>query len=184
MSAPWQRRFDWERDPNKPDSDSEQEEESPLTEHHEDDQIPDTFYDDQTDQKDEGTTSTSSDEFPEETAPRQLAANPSFRMLTSSTKPASELKAGMLNEFSGDPGDAQRWLYSLKAFYLLNDKIYDSDAKKVGTALAYMTADFCQQHEVQNCTDKFLSLLIKKSFGPLRSSMPPLTATSKSSIPR
>ncbi|KAG1774989.1 hypothetical protein EV702DRAFT_973824, partial [Suillus placidus] len=59
--------------------------------------------------------------------------------MSTSNKVASELKAGMPNDFSGEPGDAQRWLYSLKAFYLLNNKIYDSDAKKVGTALAYMT---------------------------------------------
>ncbi|KAG2339638.1 hypothetical protein BDR05DRAFT_865901, partial [Suillus weaverae] len=44
-----------------------------------------------------------------------------------------------LNNFTGDPNDAQRWLYSLKEFYLLNNKVYDIETKKVDTVLAYMT---------------------------------------------
>ncbi|KAG2339963.1 hypothetical protein BDR05DRAFT_1002886 [Suillus weaverae] len=42
----------------------------------------------------------------------------------------SKLKASTPNKFLGDPSDTQRWLYSIKAFFLLNNKVYDSDAKK------------------------------------------------------
>lgn len=72
-----------------------------------------------------------------------------------STKHAAELKAGAPHDFDGDSSDALRWLLSVKAFFLINPDIYDTDLKKVGVALAYMTKGTAATWAQNYYTDSF-----------------------------
>jgi len=80
------------------------------------------------------SSSTSSNEFPEERPPRQLSAHPSLRMSTRDI----ELQAGASITFNRNIKKAAHWLYSVKAYFAVNATIYNTDEKKVVTALAYM----------------------------------------------
>jgi hypothetical protein len=85
------------------------------------------------------SSTTSSDEFPEERPPRQLSAHPSLRMSTKET----ELCVGTPTIFDGDTKKATHWLYSVKAYFAINATVYNTNEKKVMTTLAYMTEGTC-----------------------------------------
>jgi hypothetical protein len=51
----------------------------------------------------------------------------------------SELHAGAPVAFDSSIKKASRWLHSIKAYFAVNITIYNTDEKKVVTALAYMT---------------------------------------------
>jgi hypothetical protein len=82
------------------------------------------------------TSTSSSDEFPEERPPRQLSAHPSLRM-SHATKEV-ELHAGAPVAFNGNIRKASCWLHSVKAYFTINAAVYSTNEKKVVTALAYM----------------------------------------------
>jgi len=81
------------------------------------------------------SSSTSSDEFPDERPPQQLSAHPSLRISTRDTK----LHARTPIAFDSNIKKALQWLYSVKAYFAVNATIYNTNEKKVVTALAYMT---------------------------------------------
>jgi hypothetical protein len=83
------------------------------------------------------TSTSSSDEFPDERPPRQLSAHPSLRM--SHTTKEVELHAGAPVAFDGNIRKALHWLHSIKAYFAVNAAVYSTDEKKVVTALTYMT---------------------------------------------
>jgi hypothetical protein len=91
-----------------------------------------------TDIKDSSSSSsTSSNEFPDERPPQQLSAHPSLRM--SHTIKEVELHAGAPVAFDGNIRKALRWLHSVKVYFTVNATVYSTDEKKVVTALAHMT---------------------------------------------
>jgi hypothetical protein len=51
----------------------------------------------------------------------------------------TELHAGAPVAFDGSIKKASRWLHSIKAYFAVNATIYNTDEKRVITALAYMT---------------------------------------------
>ena len=55
-----------------------------------------------------------------------------------STK-ATELKAALPADFSGEPSDAVRWIKAMKAYFSINSTIYTSDTDKVMTTLNKMS---------------------------------------------
>ena len=55
-----------------------------------------------------------------------------------STK-ATELKAALPADFSGEPSDAIRWIKAMKAYFSINSMIYTSDTDKVMTTLNKMS---------------------------------------------
>ena len=55
-----------------------------------------------------------------------------------STK-ATELKAALPTDFSGEPSDAVRWIKAMKAYFSINSTIYTSDTDKVMTMLNKMS---------------------------------------------
>ena len=55
-----------------------------------------------------------------------------------STK-ATELKAALPADFSGEPSDAVRWIKAMKAYFSINSTIYTSDTDKVMTILNKMS---------------------------------------------
>jgi hypothetical protein len=137
-TSSWQRIFWWERDPTQPDPEPEE----PDTLEEEFHAAPESAITKPrlipTDIEDSSSTSsTSSDEFPEERPPRQLSAHPSLRM-SHATKEV-ELRAGAPVAFDGNIRKASRWLHSVKAYFTVNATVYSTDEKKVVTALAYMT---------------------------------------------
>jgi len=113
------------------------------------------------------SSSTSSDEFPEERPPRQLSAHPSLRM--SHTTKEVELRTGAPIAFDGNIRKASRWLHSVKAYFTVNAAVYSTDEKKVVTTLAYMmegTASSWSDTFYQLCegrTAKYGTL--RKNFG-------------------
>jgi hypothetical protein len=133
----WQRTYWWERDPTLPDPEPEEPDEEeeyhvapdPNIAEGEPHLIP-TEIEDST-----SSSSTSSDKFPKERPPRQLSTHPSLRMSTKET----ELWEGAPTTFDGDIKKAVSWLYSVKVYFTINATVYNSDEKKVVTALAYMT---------------------------------------------
>jgi hypothetical protein len=135
----WQRTFWWERDPTQPDPEPE-EPDTPEEEFHtapksaitEPRLIPTDIEDSSS-----STSTSSSDEFPEERPPRQLSAHPSLRM-SHATKEV-ELRTGAPVAFDGNIRKASCWLHSVKAYFTVNAMVYSTDEKKVVTALAYMT---------------------------------------------
>lgn len=52
---------------------------------------------------------------------------------------APELKAGSPTDYDGNTDDAQRWLYSLKTYFLINPTVYCSEQIMVSVALSLMT---------------------------------------------
>ncbi|EGN93458.1 hypothetical protein SERLA73DRAFT_78753 [Serpula lacrymans var. lacrymans S7.3] len=62
---------------------------------------------------------------------------PPTRTMSNATasKPA---KFGQIDKFDGMPDRANRWMLSAKAYFDVNDTIYDSDKKKVFKALSHM----------------------------------------------
>ena len=50
-----------------------------------------------------------------------------------------ELKIGLPPIFDGDRRKANRWILSVRTYFLINKKVYDDDMKKVSFALSYMT---------------------------------------------
>jgi hypothetical protein len=128
--------FWWERDPTKPDPEPE-EPDTPEKEFH---VAPESALTKPclipTDIKDSSSSSsTSSDKFPDERPPQQLSAHPSLRMSTHDT----ELCARAPVAFDGSIKKASRWLHSVKAYFTVNATVYNTDEKKVVTALTYMT---------------------------------------------
>jgi hypothetical protein len=83
------------------------------------------------------TSTSSSDEFPEERPPQQLSGHPSLRM--SHVTKEVELHAGAPVAFDGNIRKASRWLHSVKVYFTVNAAVYSTNEKKVVTALAYMT---------------------------------------------
>ena len=57
-----------------------------------------------------------------------------------STK-ATELKAALPADFSGEPSDAIRWIKAMKAYFSINSTIYTSDTDKVMTTLNKMSKE-------------------------------------------
>ena len=55
-----------------------------------------------------------------------------------STK-ATELKAALPADFSGEPADTVRWIKAMKAYFSINSMIYTSDTDKVMTTLNKMS---------------------------------------------
>ena len=55
-----------------------------------------------------------------------------------STK-ATELKAALPTDFSGEPADAVQWIKAMKAYFFINSSIYTSDTNKVMTTLNKMS---------------------------------------------
>jgi hypothetical protein len=49
-----------------------------------------------------------------------------------------ELKAGVPQNYDGNIDDAERWMYSVETYFLINSTIYNSDQTKVAVALQYM----------------------------------------------
>jgi hypothetical protein len=135
-TSTWQRTFWWERDPTEPNSESE-EPDTPEEEFHTAPELaPTEPCLIPTDIEDSlSSNSTSSDEFPDERPPRQLLAHPSLRMSTHDTK----LRAGAPIAFNGSIKKASQWLHSVKAYFAVNTTVYNTDEKKVITALTYMT---------------------------------------------
>ena len=43
----------------------------------------------------------------------------------------TEFKAGLPKDFSGKNDDATRWLLAMKAYFVINDKVYTEDATTV-----------------------------------------------------
>ncbi|KIJ66789.1 hypothetical protein HYDPIDRAFT_67180, partial [Hydnomerulius pinastri MD-312] len=41
--------------------------------------------------------------------------------------------------FDGDRQKANRWILSVRSYFLINKEVYDDNAKKVSFALFYMT---------------------------------------------
>ncbi|EGN91523.1 hypothetical protein SERLA73DRAFT_157531 [Serpula lacrymans var. lacrymans S7.3] len=56
----------------------------------------------------------------------------------SNTTASKPTKFGQIDEFDGMPNRANRWMLSAKAYFDVNDAIYDSDKKKVFEALSHM----------------------------------------------
>ncbi|KIJ08259.1 hypothetical protein PAXINDRAFT_28881, partial [Paxillus involutus ATCC 200175] len=50
-----------------------------------------------------------------------------------------ELKVGTPTHFDGNTNDSSRWLHSVMAYLVLNDRIYNSDDKKIILALSFMS---------------------------------------------
>jgi hypothetical protein len=128
--------FWWERDPTEPNPEPE-ELDTPEEEFH---MAPESAITEprliSTDIEDSSSSSsTSSDEFPDERLPQQLSAHPSLRMSSRDTK----LHAGAPVVFDGSIKKASQWLHSIKAYFAVNATVYNTDKKKVITALAYMT---------------------------------------------
>jgi len=131
--------FWWERDPTQPDPEPE-EPDTPEEEFHVAPEsattkprlIPTDIEDSLS-----FTSTSSSDEFPEERPPRQLSAHPSLRM--SHVTKEVELHAGAPVAFDGNIRKASRWLHSVKVYFTVNAAVYSTDEKKVVTALTYMT---------------------------------------------
>jgi hypothetical protein len=134
----WQRTFWWERDPTQPDPEPE-ELDTPEEEFHtapksaitEPCLIPTDIEDSSS------SSSTSSNEFPDERPPQQLSAHPSLMM--SHTTKEVELHAGAPVAFDSNIRKASRWLHSIKVYFTVNATVYSTDEKKVVTALAHMT---------------------------------------------
>jgi hypothetical protein len=130
--------FWWERNPTKPDPDPEEPDTLEEEYHVAPKSAPvvtkpcliPTYIKDSS-----SSSSTSSDEFPDKRPPCQLSAHPSLRMSTRDT----ELHAGAPVAFDGSSKKALQWLYSVKAYFTVNTTIYNTNEKKVITALAYMT---------------------------------------------
>ena len=55
-----------------------------------------------------------------------------------STK-ATEIKAALPADFSGEPSDAVRWIKAMKAYFSINSTIYTSDTDKIMTMLNKMS---------------------------------------------
>jgi hypothetical protein len=114
----WQRTFWWERDsteadpePEEPDTPEEEFHVAPKLALTKPCLIP-------TDIKDSSSSSsTSSNKFPDERPPQQLSTHPSL---------------------NGSIKKALRWLHSVKAYFTVNATVYNTNEKKVVTALAYM----------------------------------------------
>jgi hypothetical protein len=126
--------FWWERDPTEPDPEPE-ELDTPEEEFH---MAPESALTEPclipTDIEDSlSSSSTSSDEFPDERPPRQLSAHPSLRMSTRDT----ELRTRAPVAFDGSIKKALRLLHSVKAYFTVNTTVYNTDEMKVVTALAY-----------------------------------------------
>ncbi|EGO03254.1 hypothetical protein SERLA73DRAFT_69157 [Serpula lacrymans var. lacrymans S7.3] len=69
------------------------------------------------------------------------APNPSPLPLTltmSNTTASKPTKFGQIDNFDGMPDRANRWMLSAKAYFDVNNAIYDSDKKKVFEALSHM----------------------------------------------
>jgi hypothetical protein len=130
--------FWWERDPTQPDPEPEEpdalEEEfhaAPESAISEPRLIPTDITDSLS-----STSTSSSDEFPEERPPRQLSAHPSLRM--SHVTKEVKLRTGAPVAFDGNIRKASHWLHSVKAYFTVNAAVYSTDEKKVVTALTYM----------------------------------------------
>jgi hypothetical protein len=131
----WQRTFWWERDPTQPDPEPE-ELDTPEEEFHAAPELAITkprLIPTDIEDSSSSTSTSSSDEFPEERPPRQLSAHPSLRM--SHVTKEVKLCAGAPVAFDGNVRKASHWLHSVKAYFTVNTAVYSTDEKKVVTAV-------------------------------------------------
>ncbi|EGO27837.1 hypothetical protein SERLADRAFT_435605 [Serpula lacrymans var. lacrymans S7.9] len=70
------------------------------------------------------------------TAPNPPPLPPTHTM--SNTTASKPTKFGQIDEFNGMPNQANGWMLSAKAYFDVNNAIYDSDKKKVFEALSHM----------------------------------------------
>ncbi|EGO04511.1 hypothetical protein SERLA73DRAFT_68196 [Serpula lacrymans var. lacrymans S7.3] len=56
----------------------------------------------------------------------------------SNTAASKPTKFGQIDDFDGMPDQASGWMLSVKAYFDVNDAMYDSDKKKVFEALSHM----------------------------------------------
>ncbi|EGO20845.1 hypothetical protein SERLADRAFT_442220 [Serpula lacrymans var. lacrymans S7.9] len=85
------------------------------------------------------------------TAPNTSPIPPTSTMSNTATPKPTKFR--QIDDFNRMPDRANRWMLSAKAYFYINDAIYDSDKKKVFTALSRARLTVCFGRVYFNCSD-------------------------------